>query len=62
MPATALSSNPKKEKATHQLLAMFITFNTIVVRDGIDPQVAHRAFLEIDEYRQRISPDMYGAD
>jgi hypothetical protein len=62
MPASSLMPPPKTEKATHELLAMFITFNTIVVRDGIDPQVAHRAFLEIDEYRQRISPDMDGAD
>lgn len=27
-------------------------FSTAVVRDGIDPQKAHRAFVEIDEYRQ----------
>jgi hypothetical protein len=45
-----------------QAIAMvFIEFNTLVVRDGIDPTVAHEAFLAIDEYRQRISPDMKGA-
>jgi hypothetical protein len=62
MPAMSLTPPPTKEKATHQLLAMFILFNTVVVRDGIDPQAAHRAFLAIDEYRQRISPDMEGAE
>jgi hypothetical protein len=32
------------------------------VRDGIDPQAAHRAFLAIDEYRFRIAPDTEGAE
>ncbi|MBL8773904.1 MAG: hypothetical protein JNK30_21130 [Phenylobacterium sp.] len=41
---------------------VFIHFNTIVVRDKVDPQVAHEAFLQIDEYRQRISPDIAGAE
>lgn len=41
---------------------LFIDFQTLVVRDGIDPQVAHRAFLEIDEYRFRIAPDTEGAE
>lgn len=41
--------------------ALFIDFHTMVVRDGIDPQVAHRAFLLIDEYRNAISPDTKGA-
>ena len=46
-----------------QLVAMMFTdFHTIVVRDGIDAQVAHQAFLEIDEYREIISPDISGAD
>ena len=35
------------ERITH----MFVAFHEMVVRDGIDPQVAHTAFLEIDEYR-----------
>jgi hypothetical protein len=30
---------------------MFVAFHAMVVRDGIDPQVVHTAFLEIDEYR-----------
>jgi hypothetical protein len=45
-----------------KVLMMFIDFNTCVVRDGIDPQAAHREFLKIDEYRKRISPDTPGAD
>lgn len=40
---------------------LFIDFNTLVVRDGIDPQVAHEAFLLIDEYAESISPDIAGA-
>jgi len=40
---------------------LFIDFHSMVVRDGIDPQVAHREFLKIDEYRRRISPDIKGA-
>jgi hypothetical protein len=45
-----------------QAVAMtFIEFNTIVARDGIDPKTAHEAFLAIDEYAERISPDMPGA-
>ena len=40
---------------------VFIEFHTMVVRDGIDPQVAHRAFLTIDEYAERIALDIPGA-
>lgn len=44
------------------IIAMiFINFHTLVVRDGIDPQSAHQAFLALDEYRERISPDIEGA-
>ncbi len=42
-------------------MMMFIDFHTLIVRDGIDPQAAHREFLKIDEYRRRISPDIDGA-
>jgi hypothetical protein len=44
-----------------RLAQLFIDFHTCVVRDGIDPQAAHRAFLAIDEYRERVSPDIEGA-
>ena len=51
----------KRERRDRQLLAMFILFNTLTVRDGIDVGAAHRAFLGIDEYRETISPDAPGA-
>ena len=44
-----------------QLLAVFILFNTVTMRDGIDVQKAHKAFLAIDEFRQTIAPDLPGA-
>ncbi len=43
------------------VMMMFIDFHTLIVRDGIDPQAAHREFLKIDEYRRYISPDIDGA-
>ena len=43
-------------------LRLFTEFQTIVVRDGIDPQEAHRAFLAIDEYRKLIADDIDGAE
>ena len=46
-----------------ELLAMlFIRFHTLVARDGISPEVAHREFLKIDEYRWVISRDTSGAE
>jgi len=51
----------RKLKPEALLAMIFIEFNAIVVRDGIDPQDAHRAFLTIDEYRTHIAPDMDGA-
>lgn len=40
---------------------MLLDFHAVVVRDGVSPQAAHEAFLAIDEYRARISPDIAGA-
>lgn len=40
---------------------IFVDFHTLTVRDGVDPQTAHEAFLVIDEYRALISPDIRGA-
>ena len=45
-----------------KVMMMFIDFHTLVVRDGIDPQVLHKEFLKIDEYRYRIPFDMEGAE
>lgn len=45
-----------------RIARLFIDFQTLVVRDGIDAQAAHTAFLAIDEYRYRIAPDTEGAE
>lgn len=48
----------KKADDERVLTQVFVDFHTLVVRDGIDPQTAHKAFLKIDEYRAAISPDI----
>lgn len=50
----------KAEPETLALLVM-LAFHTAVVRDGIPVDAAHDAFLNIDQYRERISSDMEGA-
>jgi hypothetical protein len=40
------------------VLRLFLEFHVLVVRDGIDPQKAHKAFSALDAYRMRISPDI----
>jgi hypothetical protein len=45
-----------------QAMMMFITFNTLVVRDRVDVEAVHQEFLKIDEYRSRISRDTPGAE
>jgi len=45
-----------------RLALLMVDFHTLVVRDGLDPQVVHREFLKVDEYRRLISPDCEGAD
>jgi len=45
-----------------QALQLFLDFHTCVVMGGVDPQRAHDEFLQIDEYRAKISPDIRGAD
>lgn len=45
-------------EARHFVLSTFVA---LVVRDKIDPQKAHRAFLNIDEYCQAIPIDVDGA-
>jgi hypothetical protein len=44
-----------------QVASVFIDFHTMVVRDGVLPEIAHREFLKIDEYRHHIAPDIKGA-
>jgi hypothetical protein len=36
---------------------VMIDFNTLVVRDHMDPDAVHAAFCEIQEYRDQLSPD-----
>lgn len=57
-----IGGHPRAKNDDVQLLSMFVLFNTIVVRDGVAPDKAHKAFLAIDEYRQTISPDTPGAE
>ena len=37
-----------------RLPKLFIAFNTLTVRDSMDPRVTHDAFLAIPEYRQAM--------
>ena len=62
MRAGAGSSGLRALSEEARIARLFIDFQTLVVRDGIDPQSAHHAFLAIDEYRYRISPDTEGAE
>jgi hypothetical protein len=57
MPATCLGEFGEistKGNPTKQKLAMFILFHSITVRDGVPTNLAHEAFLKIDEYRKTI--------
>ena len=36
---------------------VMIDFNTLIVRDHMDPQAVHNAFCEIQEYRDQLPPD-----
>ena len=62
MRAGASSSALATLSDEERIARLFIEFQTLVVRDGIDVQAAHRAFLAIDEYRFRIAPDTEGAE
>lgn len=62
MRAGASSSALASLSEEARIARLFIDFQTIVVRDGLDPQTVHKAFLAIDEYRFRIAPDTEGAE
>jgi hypothetical protein len=49
------------EDPEKRLFWLLHIFNTITTRDGIDPVVAHQAFLVIPEYRRGITTDSPGA-
>jgi hypothetical protein len=51
----------RKLRGVESTARLFIDFHQIVLRDGIDPQLAHEAFLVIDEYAGSIAPDIPGA-
>lgn len=58
----AIDFDRSQLRGMESIAMLFIDFHTLVVRDGIDPQTAHEAFLAVDEYRERISPEIAGAD
>ncbi len=62
MRAGASSSALQAMSEEARIARLFIDFQTLVVRDGLEPQAVHRAFLAIDEYRFRIAPDTEGAE
>jgi hypothetical protein len=41
---------------------VFVEFNTLVVRDRISIDDAHREFLKIRQYRCFVAPDVSGAE
>lgn len=49
----------KGVEARHYVMSEFLG---IVIRDRVDLDAAHRAFLKIDEYRQALPQDVEGAD
>lgn len=57
----ACETRIQKMRGMKSVAQLFIDFHTIVVRDGLDPKHVHEAFLNIKEYRERISPDIDGA-
>jgi hypothetical protein len=58
MSGGAAKIETRKQKGKESALMAFIEFNTLVVRDHVDPQAAHREFLNIDEYAERVSPEI----
>jgi hypothetical protein len=59
---SAIDAQRRSLKGLEAVGALMLDFHTMVVRDGIDPLVAHDAFLGIDEYQSAISPDIPGAE
>ena len=51
----------KKWTSMRAALQVMLDFNGIVVKGKLDPQVVHREFLKIDEYRFHIARDTPGA-
>jgi hypothetical protein len=55
MSAGAVDRHWRRADDQTRLLMMMTTFHTIVVRDGIDPISAHKAFSQIAAYRALLS-------
>lgn len=49
----------RKLEGREAALLVLADFHAMVVRDGIDPKVAHKELCKIDEFRAYISPDIY---
>ena len=54
-----MSQGIRGEDAKQAILAIF---QMITVRDKVDPMKAHKALLDITEYRDAIAPDTLPAD
>ena len=57
----AAYQNRRDLRGDASLKMLFVDFHTLVVRDGIEPQKAHEAFLIIDDYAKIFSSDINGA-
>lgn len=56
--AGACMTDIRRATGNAALCYLFIQFNTMVVRDGIDPIVAHNALMGIEEYAAAVSPEI----
>jgi hypothetical protein len=52
----------RKLEGEEAALLVLADFHAMVVRDGINPQTAHKELCKIDEYRQYIAADIPGAE
>lgn len=58
----ACFSEWSKMSKAQRLQQLYFCAWSAVVRDGVDPQVMHKALLVIPEYRQSIAIDVDGAE
>jgi hypothetical protein len=48
-------------RGAQSITGVFVEFHAMVVREGIDPIVAHEALLKIDEFAETIASDIIGS-
>jgi len=60
MTTGACWTNRDRMRGVKSVCQLLLDFNTLVVRDGIDPQAVHREFLKVAEYVAYISRDTDG--